>query len=323
MMNVRSAWIAPLTVLIACTPAAAQNYPSQPIRAVVGYAAGGGADGMIRMISNELAEALGQPVIIDNRPGGGTVIATKIVADSKPDGYTIYVADPAIYFNPFLLAKVPYDAVRDFAPIGPVSSSSTSMLVVHPSFPAKTLKELVAIARAQPGKLNYASGGNGTLPHVLTEMMKHEAKINLVHVPYKSTGLAIYAATSGEVPIGAGGLFAVKGLAESGKLRPLAIASAKRSPLMPQVPTFAEAGWPQIDGASYRGLLAPANTPRDVILKLNAATNKVLQIPAVRTRFTETGSDVLPGTPEDFGKIIRTELDKWGKVIRAAGIKLD
>ncbi len=301
----------------------AQTYPAQPIRAVVGYAAGGGADGMIRAISNELSEALGQQVIIDNRPGGGTVTATRLVAESKPDGYTIYVADPAIYFNPFLLSKLPYDAVRDFAPIAPVSTSSTSMLVVHPSFPAKTLKDLVALARAQPGKLNYASGGNGTLPHVLTEMMKYEAKINLTHVPYKSTGLAIYAATSGEVPIGAGGLFAVKGLAESGKLRPLAIASAKRSPLMPQVPTFAEAGWPQIDGASYRGLLAPAGTPRDIILKLNAASNKVLQIAAVRTRFIETGGEVLPGTPEEYGRIIRAELEKWGKVIRAAGIKLD
>lgn len=301
----------------------AQTYPAQPIRAVVGYAAGGGADGMIRAISNELSEALGQQVIIDNRPGGGTVTATRLVAESKPDGYTIYVADPAIYFNPFLLSKLPYDAVRDFAPIAPVSTSSTSMLVVHPSFPAKTLKDLVALARAQPGKLNYASGGNGTLPHVLTEMMKYEAKINLTHVPYKSTGLAIYAATSGEVPIGAGGLFAVKGLAESGKLRPLAIASAKRSPLMPQVPTFAEAGWPQIDGASYRGLLAPAGTPRDIILKLNAASNKVLQIAAVRTRFIETGGEVLPGTPEEYGRIIRSELEKWGKVIRAAGIKLD
>ena len=309
--------------LALAAPVAAQNYPAQSIRAVVGYAAGGGADGMIRAISNELAEALGQPVIIDNRPGGGTVIATKIVADSKPDGYTLYVADPAIYFNPFLLAKVPYDAVRDFAPVAPVSTSSTSMLVVHPSFPAKTVKELVTLARAQPGKLNYASGGNGTLPHVLTEMMKYEAKINLVHVPYKSTGLAIYAATSGEVPIAAGGLFAVKGLAESGKLRPLAIASSKRSPLMPQVPTFAESGWPQIDGASYRGLLAPAGTPRDTILKLNAATNKVLSMPAVRTRFIDTGSDVLPGTPEEYGRIIRAELDKWGKVIRAAGIKVE
>ncbi len=278
---------------------------------------------MIRAISNELSEALGQPVIIDNRPGGGTVIATKMVADSKPDGYTLYVADPALYFNPFLLAKLPYDALRDFAPVAPVSSSSTSMLVVHPSFPAKTLKALVAMARAQPGMLNYASGGNGTLPHVLTEMMKHEAKINLVHVPYKSTGLAIYAATSGEVPVAVGGLFAVKGLAESGKLRPLAIAGAKRSPLMPQVPTFAEAGWPQIDGTSYRGLLAPAGTPREVITRLNTATNKVLQIPAVRTRFADTGSEVLPGTPDDYGRVLRAELEKWGKVIRAAGIKAE
>ncbi len=310
-------------ITLAAAPCAAQNYPAQPIRAVVGYAAGGGADGMIRAISNELAEALGQPIVIDNRPGGGTVIATKIVADARPDGYTIYVADPAIYFNPFLLSKLPYDAMRDFAPVGPVSLSSTSMLVVHPSFPARSVKELVALARAQPGKLNYASGGNGTLPHVLTEMMKVEAKINLVHVPYKSTGLAIYAATSGEVPIAAGGLFAVKGLAETGKLRPLAIASSKRSPLMPQVPTFGEAGWPQVDGASYRGLLAPANTPRDVIARLNAATNKVLGITAVRTRFTDTGSEVLPGTPEDYAKIIRTELDKWGKVIKAAGIKAE
>ena len=316
-------WAALAAVVCAGAPAAAQNYPTQPIRAVVGYAAGGGADGMIRAISNELSEALGQPVVIDNRPGGGTVIATQIVAASKPDGYTIYVADPAIYFNPFLLSRVPYDAVRDFAPVAPVSVSSTSMLVVHPSFPAKTLKELVALARAQPGKLNYSSGGNGTLPHVLTEMMKSVAQINLVHVPYKSTGLAIYAATSGEVPIAAGGLFAVKGLAEAGKLRPLAVASAKRSPLMPQVPTFAESGWPQIDGASYRGLLAPAGVSRDIIMKLNAATNKVLHIPAVRTRFTETGSEVLPGTPEDYGRIIRAELDKWGKVIRAAGIRLD
>ncbi|MEQ1774098.1 MAG: tripartite tricarboxylate transporter substrate-binding protein [Burkholderiales bacterium] len=300
-----------------------QAYPTQPIRAVVGYAAGGGADGMIRAISNELGEALGQPVVIDNRPGGGTVIATQIVATSKPDGYTIYVADPALIFNPYLVGKLPYDAVRDFAPVVAVSSSSSSMLVVHPSFPAKSVKEVVAMARAQPGKLNYASGGNGTLPHILAEMMKAEAKINLAHVPYKSTGLAIYAATSGEVPIAMGGLFAVKGLADSGKLRPLAIASARRSPMMPQVPTFAEAGWPAIDGASYRGLMVPTGTPRDAILKINVAANKVLQMPAVRKRFTDNDGEVLGGTPEDYGKIIRSELEKWGKVIRNAGIRVE
>ena len=179
------------------------------------------------------------------------------------------------------------------------------------------------MARTQPGKLNYASGGNGTLPHILAEMMKAEAKINLVHVPYKSTGLAIYAATSGEVPIAVGGLFAVKSLAESGKLRPLAIASTKRSPAMPRVPTFAEAGWPAIDGTSYRGLVVPAGTSREAILKLNAATNKVLQLPLVRKRFTDNDGDVLGGTPEDYGKIIRSELEKWGRIIRAAGIRVD
>jgi tripartite-type tricarboxylate transporter receptor subunit TctC len=322
MITSQSVFYAVSAALLVSAPLAAQTFPSQPIRAVVGYAAGGGADGMIRAISNELAEALGQPIIIDNRPGGGTVIATKIVADAKPDGYTMYVADPAIYFNPFLLAKVPYDAARDFAPVVPVSSSSSTLLVVHPSFPAKSVKEVVAMARAQPGKLNYASGGNGTLPHVLAEMLKVEAKINLVHVPYKSTGLAIYAATSGEVPIAIGGLFAVKGLAESGKLRPLAIASVKRSAQMPQLPTFAESGW-AIDGASYRGLLVPAGTPRDVILRLNAATNKVLQMPAVRKRFSDIDSEVLGGSAEDYGRILRMELDKWGKVIRAAGIKVE
>lgn len=314
--------VAGLAALSARAPSIAQNYPSQPIRAVVGYSAGGGADGMMRAIANELAEALGQPIVIDNRPGGGTVIATRLVAEAKPDGYTIYVADPAIYFNPFLLAKLPYDVMRDFAPVVPVSSSSTSMLVVHPSFPAKTLQQLVAMARAQPGQLNYASGGNGTLPHVLTEMMLSVAKIKLTHVSYKSTAQAIYAATSGEVPIAAGGLFAVKGLAEVGKLRPLAIASVKRSVRMPQVPTFAEGGL-AIDGASYRGLVAPAHTPREVILKLNTATNRVLQMPSVRKRFTDIGGDVLGGSPEDYASILRAELDKWGKVIRDAGIRLN
>ena len=317
-------WLAAVCAALGvCGMASAQNYPSQPVRAVVGYAAGGGADGMIRAISNELGEALGQPVVIDNRPGGGTVIATQIVAASRPDGYTVYVADPALVFNPYLLARLPYDTLRDFAPVVAVSSSSSSMLVVHPSFPARSVKDVVAMARAQPGRLSYASGGNGTLPHILAEMMMAEAKINLVHVPYKSTGQAIYAATSGEVPIAMGGLFAVKGLAVAGTLRSLAIASAKRSPAMPQVPTFAEAGWPAIDGTSYRGLIVPTATPREAIMKLNAATNKVLQLPAVRKRFTDNDGEVLGGTPEEYGRIIRSELEKWGKVIRGAGIKTE
>jgi tripartite-type tricarboxylate transporter receptor subunit TctC len=301
----------------------AQNYPTQPVRMLVGYAAGGGADGIIRAIAPELSEALGQPVIIDNRPGGGTVIATQMVANSKADGYTMYVMDHAFIVNPVLVGKLPYDSLRDFTPVAGISYSSTTLMVAHPSLPVKSVKELVALARAHPGSLNYASGGNGTVPHVMGELFNAVAKINLTHIPYKSTGLAIYAVTSGETMVAFGGIFAAKGLADTGKLRPLAIAAAARSDIMPAVPTFAESGWPQIDATSQRGIIAPAGTPRDVILRMNGAINKVLLMPAVRARMTEVGYVVTGGTPEDFGRVIKTEMDKWAKILRAANIKVE
>ncbi len=289
---------------------------------VVGYGAGGGADTLIRALVPELSELLRQQVVVDNRPGGGTVLGTQIVATSKPDGYTLLVADNAYIVNPFLMSKLPYDSLRDFVPVALLSASSTTLAVVHPSLPVKTVKELIALARARPGELNYASGGNGTIPHLMGELLKSVAKINLVHIPYKSTALAIYAAASGEVTIAFGGIFAVKGLVEAGRLRPLAIASAARNLLMPAVPTFAETGWPAIDATGYRGLLAPAGTPREIIARLNADANKAVQLPAVRARLVELGYDALGGTPEDFGRLIRTEMEKWGKIIRDAGIKV-
>jgi tripartite-type tricarboxylate transporter receptor subunit TctC len=289
---------------------------------VVGYGAGGGADSLIRALAPELSELLGQQVVVDNRPGGGSVIGTQIVATSKPDGYTLLVADNAYIVNPFLMAKLPYDSLRDFAPVALLSASSTTLAVVHPSLPVKTVKELIALARARPGELNYASGGNGTIPHLMGGLLNSVAKINLVHIPYKSTALAIYAAASGEVTIAFGGIFAVKGLVESGRLRALAIASAARNPLMPAVRTFAETGWPAVDATGYRGLLAPAGTPREIIVRLNADANKAVQLPAVRARLTELGYDVLGGTPEDYGRVIRAEMDKWGKIIRDTGIKV-
>lgn len=308
--------------LMLAAAAAAQSYPSQPIRMVVGYGAGGGADTLIRALVPELSELLKQQVVVDNRPGGGTILGTQIVATSKPDGYTLLVADNAYIVNPFLMSKLPYDSLRDFVPVAVLSSSSTTLAVVHPSLPVKTVKELIALARSRPGELNYASGGNGTIPHLMGELLKSVAKINLVHIPYKSTALAIYAAASGEVTIAFGGIFAVKGLVESGRLRALAIASAARNPLMPAVPTFAETGWPAVDATGYRGLLAPAGTPREIIARLNADANKAVQLPAVRARLAELGYDVLVGTPEDFGRLIRAEMEKWGKIIRDAGIKV-
>jgi tripartite-type tricarboxylate transporter receptor subunit TctC len=303
--------------------ALAQAFPSQQIRMVVGYGAGGGADTLIRALAPELGELLGQQLIIDNRPGGGTVIATQIVAASKPDGYTLYVADNAYIVNPYLMSKLPYDSVKNFAPVVALSSDSQVLAFVHPSLPVKTLKELIALAKARPGQLNYASGGNGTLPHIMGEMLKNAAQIKLAHIPYKSTAQAIFAVTSGEVTIGFGGIFAVKGLVESGKLRVLAIASGVRNPLMPKVPTFIEAGGPPLDGTGYRGLLALAGTPREIILRLNAEANKALKIPVVRARFAELALTPLGGTPEDFGRIVATEMEKWGRIIRETGIKVE
>jgi tripartite-type tricarboxylate transporter receptor subunit TctC len=204
----------PVIILLSVIHAAgAQNYPTQPVRMLVGYAAGGGADGIIRAIAPELSEVLGQAIVIDNRAGGGTVIATHAAAAAKPDGYTMYVMDHAFIVNPVLVGKLPYDSLRDFVPVSAISSSSTTLAVVHPSLPVKSLKELVALARAHPGKLNYSSGGNGTVPHVMGELFNAVAKIRITHIPYKSTGLAIYATTSGEVMVGFGGIFAAKGQA--------------------------------------------------------------------------------------------------------------
>ena len=312
-------WIAAL----ATTGAAAQNYPNQPVRMVVGYAAGGGADGIIRAIAPELSETLGQQIVVDNRPGGGTVIGTQIVAAAKPDGYTMYVMDHAFIVNPVLVGKLPYDSVRDFVPVAGISSSSTTLAVVHPSLPVKTVKELVALARSNPGQLNFASGGTGTVPHVMGELFNVVAKIRITHIPYKSTGLAIYAVTAGETMVGWGGIFAAKGLVDTRKLRALAIAAAVRSDVMPQVPTFAESGWPQIDATSHRGIIAPAGTPREVIARMNSAINQVLKLPQVRARMTDVGYVVTGGTPEDFGRVVRTEMEKWAKILREANIKAE
>jgi len=324
-MNKRrfSSWAMLIASLVVSGAAAAQAYPSQQIRLVVGYGAGGGADSLARAIAPELSELLGQQLIIDNRPGGGTVIATQIVATSRPDGYTLYIADNAYIVNPFLMSKLPYDSLRNFVPVVALSSDSQVLAFVHPSLPVKTVTELIALARARPGQLNYASGGNGTLPHILGEMLKNAVPIKVAHIPYKSTAQAVFAVTSGEVTIGVGGIFAVKGLVDAGRLRVIAIASAVRNPLMPLVPTFAEAGWPAIDGTGYRGLLAPAGTPREIIMRLNADANKTLKIPAVQARLVELALTPLGGTPEDFARIIGAEMEKWGKIIRETGIKVE
>ncbi len=302
--------------------AGAQGYPTRAIRVVIPYPPGGGSDMLIRPIAARVSENTGQQLIMDNRPGGGSVIGTQIAARSAPDGYTTLIVDLAFYSNPALVAKLPYDSVRDFAPVVNLASSAVIM-VVHPSVPAKNLKELIALARSRPGELHYSSGGNGTGSHLSGELLKLAAGINLVHVPYKGVAPALTDTLSGQVTITFAGVNAVRGFLENGRLRALGITGAVRKPAVPNVPTFAEAGLPTLDTTTYRGLMLPAATPADAIARLNAEINKALAHVPLRTRLEELGYDAAGGTADDYAKIVRAEISKWDGVIRKAGIRIE
>lgn len=300
--------------------AAAQAYPSRAIRVVIPYPPGGGSDMLIRPIAARVSELIGQQLIMDNRPGGGSTIGTQIAAKSAPDGYTALIVDLAFYANPALVAKLPYDSTRDLAPVVNLASSA-SILVVHPSLPARNLKELIALAKVRPGELHYSSGGNGTGSHLSGELLKLAAGINLVHVPYKGVAPALVDTLAGQIMITFAGVNAVRGYVETRRLRALGITQRKAA--VPDVPTFAEAGLPQLDTTTHRGLLVPAATPADVIAKLNAEFNKALATPALRTRLDELGYDATGGTIDDYAKLVRSEIAKWDGVIRKAGIRIE
>ena len=302
--------------------AAAQNYPSRAIRVVIPYPPGGGSDMLMRPIAARVSETIGQQLIMDNRPGGGSVIGTQLAARSAPDGYTALIVDLAYYANPALLAKLPYDSVRDLAPVVNLASSAV-ILVVHPSLPARNLKELIAVAKARPGEINYSSGGNGTGSHLAGELLNLAAGIKLVHVPYKGVAPALTDTLSGQVTVTFAGVNAVRGFLEAGRLRALGIGGTVRKAAVPNVPTFAEAGLPGLDATTHRGLLVPAGTPADVIARLNTEFNKALAHPALRTRLDELGYDPTGGSVDDYAKIVRAEISKWDGVIRKAGIRVE
>lgn len=312
--------------LVACALAAsainavAQGFPSRAIRVVIPYPPGGGSDMLIRPIAARVSELIGQQLIMDNRPGGGSTIGTLLAAKSAPDGYTALIVDLAYYANPALLAKLPYDSTRDLAPVVNLASSA-SILVVHPSLPARNLKELIALAKARPGELHYSSGGNGTGSHLSGELLKLSAGINLVHVPYKGVAPALVDTLAGQIMVTFAGVNAVRSYVETGRLRALGITQRKAA--VPNVPTFAEAGLPGLDATTHRGLLVPAGTPADVIAKLNAEFNKALATPALRTRLDELGYDATGGTVDDYAKLVRSEIAKWNGVIRKAGIRIE
>ena len=313
-------------VLMALAAAAAGSafaqagYPSKPVRLVVPSSAGGGTDIVARIIAPDLSKRLGQQVVIDNRPGAGTMIGIEVAAKSPPDGYTLLMGLSTLAINSALYKKVPYDPQRDFAPITQAVSSA-SIIVVHPSVPVKTLKELIAFARARPGQINYASAGTGTYPHMTMELFLSMAKLKMVHIPYKGTGPAMIDMVAGQVATMAATILTGMPQIRAGRLRPLGITSAARSPIVPDLPTVAEAGLPGYESVQWYGMLAPARTPRDIITRLHGEATRVLQQPEIKARFAGDGADPVGSTPEEFTRYIQSELTKWAKVARDAGIQ--
>lgn len=299
----------------------AQEYPVKAIRLVDGYSPGGGTDVIARLIAPKLSELLGQSVVVENRPGATGTIGAATVVRAPPDGYTLLVGlSSTIAVSPSLLTKLPYDTLRDLVAVAQVVTFP-NVLVVHPSVPTRNLKELIALAKARPNTLNYASGGLGTSNHLAGELLKSMAKINIAHVPYKGGGPAVIAILGGEVDMLFGTMPSTTGFVRNGRLRPLAVTGPQRSAALPEVPTMIESGLPGFEIVSWMGVLAPARTPRDVIVKLNTAINAIMGNADIRARIAEQASDVVTGTPEQFGALIRRDTERWAKVIREAGIK--
>src|SRR5438067_2928892 len=308
-------------LVLACTGHA--QYPARAIKIVVPYAAGGLPDTMTRAVTPKLGEALGQPVVVENMGGAGGISGVTEVARSQPDGYTLLVADVGqIAINPHLFSKLPYAPLKDLAPVSLIGTSPL-YLVAHPSVPVNTLKELVAYAKANPGKLNYGSSGIGSIHHLATEALKAGFGIDLVHVPYKGTGQSVPALLGGQVALLYSALPSIAGHLKDGKVKMLAISSAKRSPHTPDVPTVAENGIAGYDFVAEIGLLAPAATPREVIQRLAVEMAKVAKQPDVVKRFTELGIDAVGSTPEAYAALNKSEYEKYGKLVKETGAKVD
>jgi tripartite-type tricarboxylate transporter receptor subunit TctC len=314
-----------LTVLlcVAAAQAFAQVYPSKPVKMIIPYPPGGGNDTLGRLFAVKLGERIGQPVVVENRPGAGTLIGTEAAAKSPPDGYTILLSSIATHaLSPNLYSKVPYDPIRDFAPITLLGIAPT-VLVVTNELPAKDLAELVAAGKAKPGVLAYASGGNGTPPHINGEVFKSVAGVDLLHVTYKGGGPALVDLIAGRVQVMLDTAASAMPHVRGGKLRALAITGPNRSPEYPDLPTFAEAGLPQYDTNAWYSMHAPAGTPPEVVRRLNAELVASLKDADVQARFKQLSTEPVGNTPEEFAAFVRAELDKYARIIKSAGIRLD
>lgn len=298
-------------------------FPSKPVRFVVTSPPGGANDTLNRALGAKLTDFIGQPVVIDNRPGASGIVAAEIVAKAPPDGYTVLTGTEAtLVTNPLLLTKVPYDTQRDFAPVT-MTAAVSHVLLVHPALPAANVQELIAVARSKPGRLNYASSGNGSAFHLGMELFKHMAGVDIVHVPFKGSALSIAAMLSGDVQMMLVGTATGLPLARSGKARALAMAGAKRSPVAPELPTIAEAGLPGYAISSWFGAVVPAATPDPVIAKLHADFVRALNSPDLRERLAPGGYEVIANTPREFSAHMLAQTKRLGEIIRVAGIKPD
>jgi len=299
-----------------------QSYPQKPIRVIVPAAAGGTTDLTARLVGQKMAERLGQAVIVENRPGGNETIGTDAVAKSAPDGYTMLLAAPASIVVLPHLQKLPYSAERDLAPVS-LAAVTPLILVVHPSLPAQTVKELIALAKARPGRLSYASAGSGGVQHLAAELLKATTKIDIVHIPYKGAGPVMQDLVGGQVQMFFAGMPPAMPHVRSGKLRALAVTTTTRSSAAPQVPTMEEAGVPRFDISNWFGYFVPSATPRDVIARLNGEIVRALQQQDVREKLAGAGADALGTSPEELGSFMRAESTKFAELIRVSGARLD
>ena len=306
--------------LLAAASAAAQNYPVRPVRVIVPFTAGGNTDLTARTIGARLSEVFGQQIVVENRPGGATNIGTELVAKAPPDGYTILMGGATNAINMSTQAKPPYDTLRDFAPII-LCVKGANLLAIHPSVPARNLKELIALAKARPGQLNFASSGLGSSNQMAGELLKMMANINIVHVPYKGNPQAITDTMAGHVEMVFSGVPALIPHIQSGRLRAIAIGSLKRFTAVPEVPTFDESGVKGYEATTWFGLMAPVRTPKDIVGRWNTEVGKILASPDLKSRFLNEGLDAMGGTQEEFAKFIRVEVEKYARVVAATGMK--
>jgi tripartite-type tricarboxylate transporter receptor subunit TctC len=302
---------------------AQDHYPSRPVRIIVPTPPGGPVDVVARLVAHSLSGSLGESAFVDNRPGAGNTIGSREAARAVPDGYTLhYSSISGLVLAPMLHKEAGYDAIESFAPIAAVATTAI-ILVVHPSFPAQSVAELVAYARAHPGAVNFSSGGIGVLPHLVGEMLKRSAAIDIVHVPYKGGGPSIQDVVAGNIQMTFEGSGVLLPLIESGKLRALAVASAQRNPALPDVPTMIESGYPAFVTSGWTGLLAPAGTATPIIDKLNGAINAGLQSDALKAGLAKLRAETLGGTPQDFATLIRSDIARWGPIVAALNLKVD